>query len=126
MRRFQPGPQALGFDGSTGRPVGYLHVGTNLELFPTPDAAYSVRLRYVPEMTPLAADGDSIDVPNGWEGFIIHSILLRCDEARGAVAQRPQDSRSTATGADRPGIAEPQHRRAGLPADAVGGQLMAR
>jgi len=72
--------QALGFDQSTGRPVGYLHVGTNLELFPTPDAAYTVRLRYVPEMTPLAADGDSIDVPNGWEGFIVHSILLRCDE----------------------------------------------
>ncbi len=80
LRRFQPGAQALGYDLSTGRPVGYLHVGTNLELFPTPDAAYTIRLRYVPAMTALAADGDSIDVPNGWEGFIIHSILLRCDE----------------------------------------------
>lgn len=80
LRRFQPGPQALGFDQATGRPVGYLHVGTNLELFPTPDAAYTIRLRYVPAMTALSADGDSIDVPNGWEGFIVHSILLRCDE----------------------------------------------
>lgn len=80
LRRFQPSGQTLGFDGSTGRPVGYLHVGTNLELFPTPDAAYTIRLRYVPAMTALSADGDSIDVPNGWEGFIIHSILLRCDE----------------------------------------------
>ena len=80
LRRFQPGGQALGYDGSTGQPVGYLHVGTALELFPTPDAVYPMRLRYVPEMAPLSLDADSIDVPNGWEGFIVHSILLRCDE----------------------------------------------
>lgn len=92
LRRFQPGGQSLGYDESTGQPVGYLHVGTSLELFPTPDAVYPMRLRYVPEMTPLAADGDSIDVPNGWEGFIVHSILLRCDQRE----ERPLSDRLAA------------------------------
>ena len=68
------------FENRTERPVGYLHVGTNLELFPTPDAVYTIRLRYVPTATVLVADADTIDVPNGWEGFIIHTALLKVDE----------------------------------------------
>jgi hypothetical protein len=64
---------------STGTPVAYLRVGANLELFPTPDAVYSIRLRYVPTPTVLTSGSDSIDVPAGWEGFIVQSILLNCD-----------------------------------------------
>lgn len=79
LRQLQPG-SAYGFDGTSGRPVGYLHVGANLELFPTPDAVYTIRLRYVPTATVLSADGDSVDIPNGWEGFVIHTALLRLDE----------------------------------------------
>lgn len=65
---------------STGKPTGYLHVGANLELFPTPNAVYTIRLRYVPTITVLVADADTIDVPNGWEDFIIHTALLGMDE----------------------------------------------
>lgn len=92
LRRFQPGAQTLGYDATKGRPVGYLHVGTNLELFPTPDAVYTVRLRYVPSAPVLVADGDSIDVPNGWEAMIVHSALLRCDQRE----ERPTSERLAA------------------------------
>ncbi len=76
----EPSRQALGYDLANGRPTGYLHVGANLELFPTPDAVYTIRLRYVPTATVLSNLSDSLDVPNGWESFIIEAILLRCDE----------------------------------------------
>jgi hypothetical protein len=68
------------FGDQTDQPQGYLHVGANLELFPTPNAVYTIRLRYVPTSTVLVADADTIDVPNGWEGFIIHTALLKVDE----------------------------------------------
>lgn len=61
-----------------GIPRGYLHVGGNIELLPTPNAVYPLRFRVVPAMTPLVADGDSIDIANGWEDFIVHLIVLRC------------------------------------------------
>lgn len=80
LTMLQPGNMALGFDDGRGRPVAYLHAGASLELFPTPDAVYAIRVRYVPAVTELAADGDTIDVPNGWEAYIIHQTLLRCDQ----------------------------------------------
>lgn len=63
-----------------GTPDGYMQIASNLELFPTPDAVYTIRLRYMPVATPLVGDSDAIDVPNGWEGLIIHVALLKCDE----------------------------------------------
>lgn len=80
LERFEPSRQSLGYDLANGTPRAYLHVGASLELFPTPDVVYAIRLRYVPTATVLVSDADSLDVPNGWETFIIHSILLRCDQ----------------------------------------------
>lgn len=80
LERFEPSRQVLGYDLATGAPRGYLEVGTSIEFFPTPDAAYTVRWRYVPAATAITSLSDTIDVPNGWEEFHILSICLRCDE----------------------------------------------
>lgn len=72
--------QTYAYEGVRDKPLAYMQVGANLELFPTPNAVYTLRLRYVPAMTALSADVDTIDVPNGWEDFIIHTALLKCDE----------------------------------------------
>lgn len=61
-------------------PRGYMHVGANLELFPTPNAVYTIRLRYVPTAPVLDDDSDTIDIPNGWEDWIIHAVLAVLDE----------------------------------------------
>lgn len=72
--------QTYGYDSENGEPVGYLQRGNVLELFPTPDAVYAIRLRYVPAVPTLVDDADSIDVPNGWEEFILETALLSADK----------------------------------------------
>lgn len=79
LRRLQL-KDVYAYDDQRERPIGYLHVGANLELFPTPNAVYTIRLRYVPSATVLVADGDSIDIPNGWEGFVIYTALAKVDD----------------------------------------------
>lgn len=71
--------QTYGWDEQE-TPIGYMHVGTNLELFPTPDAVFTIRLRYVPTAPVLSDDVTTIDIPNGWEAWIIHAVLAVLDE----------------------------------------------
>ena len=77
--------ETYGYDATTGKPVGYIVRGNLAELFPTPNAVYTIRLRYVPAASVLADDADSIDIPNGWETFIVHTAILRLDQRE----QRP-------------------------------------
>lgn len=74
---FEPTHQVLGYDDARGVPVGYLHVGASVELYPTPDAAYTLRLRYVPAAPALTSTSDTIDVPNGWEDFHVAKVLMK-------------------------------------------------
>ena len=100
LRRFSI-RQTYGFT-DRGEPVGYLTVGANLELFPTPDAIYTLRLRYVPTATVLALDADSITVPNGWEGFILESALLNADKKQ----ERPLGDRKASIAEERQRIVD--------------------
>lgn len=78
LEPFEPSRQILGHDLANGIPAGYLHVGDNLELFPTPDAVYTIKLRYVPTATAITATSDTISVPNGWEDFHVAKVLMKC------------------------------------------------
>lgn len=71
--------QTYGFS-DRGEPRGYLVRGGVVELFPTPDAVYTLRFRYIPAASTLAQDGDSIEIPNGWEKWIIYSVLAVLDD----------------------------------------------
>ncbi|HLZ48459.1 MAG TPA: hypothetical protein VKR80_07410 [Candidatus Limnocylindria bacterium] len=51
-----------------------------LRLFPTPDAAYTLRLTYEPTVPPLVDDNDGIEDWNGWADYVVHAALLRLDE----------------------------------------------
>ncbi len=55
----------------TGSPIGYTILGDNLELVPTPTAAFTVTIRYVPLPTDFSADGDTQNFRAGWEEFVI-------------------------------------------------------
>lgn len=105
---------SYGYDASTGKPTGYMQVGANLELFSTPNAVYTIRLRYIPTATVLVSDSDSITVPNGWEDFILHTALLRIDEKEERPLQDRKDTiaaarqRIIAAASDR-NVAEPEY-----------------
>ena len=68
------------FYGQNEQPVGYMLTGANMELFPTPNAIYTVNLRYTPTTTVLVSGSDSITVPNGWERYFIELALLAADQ----------------------------------------------
>lgn len=54
-----------------GQPYAYKLVGNNIELLPTPLAAYSVEVRYIPTSTELSGDSDTFDGINGWEEWAV-------------------------------------------------------
>lgn len=60
----------------SGAPAGYILLGDNIQLVPTPTAAYTITLKYVPRPTDMSLDADSIDMKAGWEEFIIwHAVM---------------------------------------------------
>jgi hypothetical protein len=70
--------ETYGHDEQTDRPRGYIVRANLVELFPTPNAVYTLRFRYTPEASKLSDLADSIDIPNGWEAFVIYGALLTC------------------------------------------------
>jgi len=97
--------QTYGYDSSKGQPIGYMAQGATIELFPTPDAVYQTRVRYVPAATVLALDADTFDFPNGWEKFVIYTVLAVLDDreerdnrGRLAVAAQIRDRVRAAAG----------------------------
>ncbi len=45
-------------ENTTGAPVYFAHIGTDIEVFPTPDQSYTGQITYFAEIDGLAADGD--------------------------------------------------------------------
>lgn len=68
------------FYNQRDRPCGYLFSGANLELFATPNAVYTINLRYTPTATVLSSGSDTISIPNGWERYVIDLALLAVDQ----------------------------------------------
>lgn len=52
--------------------------GTNLRLRPTPNAAYSGTLWYVPTRTQLSSGSDTLAGMSGWEEYVVVDAAIRC------------------------------------------------
>ena len=96
---------------SNGVPVAFRIAagGTRgqLVLYPTPGAAYPLRLLYEPTRAVLSADGDSVEDYNWWSDYIVTAALLRCDERE----QRPLGDRAQKLDAVRKRIVSGASRR---------------
>lgn len=81
------------FQSSTGMPVAYRIAAGSTRgaayLYPTPGAAYTLRLIYEPSKAPLVNGTDAIEDYNGWADYVVTGALLRCDERE----QRPLGER---------------------------------
>lgn len=68
----------------SGTPVAYrISVGGargRLQLYPKPDAVFTIRLIYTPTLTALASDGATFEFFNGWEEYVVLAALLRIDQ----------------------------------------------
>lgn len=56
----------------------YALVGSNIRLYPVPNAALTGSILYAPEATVLTAGGDTVNYPNGWERFIVLDAAIQC------------------------------------------------
>lgn len=62
--------------------VGYVLIGTNIQIVPTPTSAYAIEMRYVSLPVPMVADSDTIPCAAGWEEFVVWraaSVIIAID-----------------------------------------------
>lgn len=65
---------------STGRPERYAIDGTNLRLWPTPDSAYTVTLRYYRKPTTMTDPENQPSIPPEYHHLIVSYALWHCWE----------------------------------------------
>lgn len=102
-------------DDRAGQPTHYAHVAGGLELYPTPDQAYTAELVYYAKPTALSADGSSnwllMAHPDAYlYGALVHSAPYLKDDPRvevwaslyanavTAINQSSQDAKHSGTG----------------------------
>lgn len=68
-------PNFQSFYGVTN--MRYRLNGDNLWLTPTPAGGQTIRLWYVPKLTTLSADGDTVDGISGWTEYIIVDACIK-------------------------------------------------
>lgn len=64
------------YGSATSEPVAYRTSARGLELLPTPNAIYTLRVMYTPVAPTL---GSAREWFNGWEDFVIETVLIELD-----------------------------------------------
>lgn len=63
---------------SSGRPTNYVIDRPDIKFYPTPDAAYSLQLRYYQTPTEMTADDDEPEIPEDYQHVLVSYALARC------------------------------------------------
>ncbi len=66
------------YGSSTGKPVAHRLSARGIELHPTPNAAYTIRVMFTPK-PPQLAESEQREWYEGWEDFVIEKVLLELD-----------------------------------------------
>jgi hypothetical protein len=77
-------------DNSTDAPVYFAHIGTDIELFPTPSTSYTGQITYYAKIPALVSDGDTnwllTNHPDVYlYGALVHAAPYLKDDARIAI-----------------------------------------
>lgn len=67
-------------DADTGKPAAYTLTRDKLRLWPTPDTAYTVRVRYFKVPTTLTAGPDEPEIPSAYQHLLVTYALWHCYE----------------------------------------------
>lgn len=70
------------YGSSTFKPIAYRLSSRGVELYPTPDAAYTLRVTYTPKPATLDEDTER-EWYDGWEDYVIEKALLELDSRDG-------------------------------------------
>jgi hypothetical protein len=75
-------PDALdAMPAASGRPQRYALAAEGIKLWPTPDAVYSLSVRYFRDPTDMAADADVSILPADWHDLMVTFALSRAYRA---------------------------------------------
>lgn len=83
--------RATNYQGTSADEMRYRLLGQTLSLLPAPNVGYAGQLLYIPQMTPLVLDTDTLPVIAGWEEFVITDCVIKCnqkEETDSSVAER--------------------------------------
>lgn len=75
----QVGPEARHRFPDTGEPLGYRLTARGADLYPTPNAAYTLTVLYTP-LAPHLAQSQPREWYNGWEEYVIQATLLSLEQ----------------------------------------------
>ncbi len=64
---------------STGKPVAHRLSARGIELHPTPNAVYTIRVTFTPKPVTLT-ESETREWYDGWEDYIIEKVLLELDD----------------------------------------------
>jgi hypothetical protein len=62
----------------SGRPEAYFIEGSNLTLFPTPDAVYSIENRFELMTAEVDDDADTVNLQGPWKEFVVKHFAVAC------------------------------------------------
>ncbi len=84
------------FGSTTGKPEAHRLTARGIDLYPTPNAIYTLRILYTPVAPTL--DGTQREFYNGWEEYTIYGALVRLylNQSRDASEWERQLARSAA------------------------------
>lgn len=63
---------------ASGRPTSYVVTGATVNLYPTPDAAYTLSLRYYKLPATMVDDTDEPELPEHYQHLLVRYALIRC------------------------------------------------
>jgi hypothetical protein len=72
---------------SSGKPLWYIIIGANIELYPNPDATYPLTLRFWRLPATLTADTDTPEIPGDWHFILPYWALYRCFSRENDIEQ---------------------------------------
>jgi hypothetical protein len=70
------------YSSSTDKPTAFRLTARGIELYPTPDTVYTLRVLYVP-IAPSLSESQPREWYNAWDDYVIVSTLLKLDTREG-------------------------------------------
>lgn len=70
------------FNSSSDTPQAYRLTARGIELYPTPETAYTLRVTFTP-VAPALEEAAEREWYNGWEEYVIESTLMKLDRREG-------------------------------------------
>jgi hypothetical protein len=70
------------YGATTGKPVAHRLSSRGIELHPTPNGAYTIRVMFTPK-APALTENEQHEWYDGWEDFVIEKVLFELDSREG-------------------------------------------